>query len=173
MAFEGIIWTAVMFGSAGVRDPFGRRYRQPARLARVLGGLVTQAVLWVGLATSMIYVVSGFAQYAMGRTIIDRYPLKSTYIVASALQIRHDRAWPWATAISPGAIASAVLEPATGPIENILIARLRPAAITGWASARSSSSRSARPDRHPADRLGAQTTASSTCCSMAWLESPC
>ena len=50
-------------------------------------GLVTETVLWVGVATSMIYVVSGFAQYALGRRIIDRYPLKNTYVIASGLQV--------------------------------------------------------------------------------------
>src|SRR4029450_11929498 len=86
MALEGVIWSAGIVGPALV---FGTRLAGDiARLRDGLAswGVVTQAVLWVGLATSMIYVVSGIAQYAMGRRVIDRYPLKSTYVTASALQ---------------------------------------------------------------------------------------
>ena len=87
MALEGIVWAAVMFGAALVFET--RLADDIAGLRALLAswGLATQVVLWVGLATSMIYVVSGIAQYAMGRTIIDRYPLKTTYVIASALQV--------------------------------------------------------------------------------------
>ena len=87
MALEGIIWSAVMFGAALVFET--RLAGDIARLRDGLAswGLVTEAVLWVGVATSMIYVVSGIAQYLMGRRIIDGYPLKATYVTASALQV--------------------------------------------------------------------------------------
>jgi hypothetical protein len=133
MALEGIIWSAVMFGAALVFE---------TRLAGDISGLrglfaswgvVTQAVLWVGLATSMIYIISGVAQYAMGRTIIDRYPLKSTYVVVSALQVFAMLALAVGNGYGAlaGAIASAVLSSASGPIENILIARYTPSRYHG------------------------------------------
>ncbi|MBM3383560.1 MAG: MFS transporter, partial [Betaproteobacteria bacterium] len=115
MALEGIIWQAVMFGAALVFEQH-----------------VTN-VLLLGLATSMIYAVSGLAQYALGRRIIDRYPLKTTYVVASALQIGAMLALAagnvWLS--FAGAIASAVLSSASGPVENILIARYTPSRYHG------------------------------------------
>jgi hypothetical protein len=106
-----------------------------AGLRALLGswGFATQAVLWVGLATSMIYVVSGIAQYLMGRSIIDRYPLKTTYLVASALQVFAMLALAMGNGYVAllGAIASAVLSSATGPVENILIARYTPSRYHG------------------------------------------
>jgi len=119
MALEGITWQAVMFGAAFVFE--GR-----------FGGLA-QSALWIGLASSAIYVVSGFAQYAMGRRIIDRYPLKSTYVVAQALQVGAMLALAMGNGVVAllGAIASAVLSSATGPVENILIARYTPSRYHG------------------------------------------
>jgi FSR family fosmidomycin resistance protein-like MFS transporter len=133
MAFEGIIWTAVMFGAALVFETRLAGDIESLRAGLASWGVVTQAVLWVGLATSMIYVVSGFAQYAMGRTIIDRFPLKVTYLVASALQILAMIALAMGNGYLAilGAIASAVLSAATGPIENILIARYTPSRYHG------------------------------------------
>ncbi len=133
MALEGIIWQAVLFGSAMV---FETRFAgEIVQLQSWLAswGLATQAVLWVGLATSAIYVVSGFAQYAMGRSIIDRYPLKNTYIVASALQVGAMLALAMGNGYLAlaGAIASAVLSSAAGPVENILIARYTPSRYHG------------------------------------------
>jgi MFS family permease len=117
MALEGVIWQAVMFGSALV---FEARFQ-------------TQSVLWVGLATSMIYVISGFAQYALGRRIIDRYPLKTTYVIATALQVvaMLGLAMGNGYLALAGAIFSAVLSAATGPVENILIARYTPSRYHG------------------------------------------
>jgi MFS family permease len=133
MALEGIIWQAVMFGAAMVFET--RLADQISRLREGLAswGMVTQAVLWVGLATSMIYVVSGIAQYAMGRTIIDRYSLKSIYVMASALQVGAMAALAMGNGYVAlaGAIASAVLSSATGPVENILIARYTPGRYHG------------------------------------------
>ena len=133
MALEGVIWQAVMFGAAFVFE--ARFSAQIASLREELAswGLATQAVLWVGLATSMIYVISGVAQYAMGRRIIDRYPLKSTYVVASALQVGAMAALAMGNGYVAlaGAIASAVLSSAAGPIENILIARYTPSRYHG------------------------------------------
>jgi MFS family permease len=133
MALEGVIWQAVMFGSALVFET--RFSRQIADLREGLAswGLVTQTVLWVGLATSMIYVVSGFAQYAMGRRIIDRYPLKTTYVLASALQVvaMLGIAMGNGYVALAGAIFSAVLSAAAGPVENILIARYTPSRYHG------------------------------------------
>ena len=101
MALEGVIWQAVMFGAALV-------------LRDALPG--APSVLWVGLATSMIYVISGFAQYALGRRIIDRYPLKSTYVMASALQVvaMLGLAMGNGYVALAGAIFSAVLSAAAG-----------------------------------------------------------
>jgi hypothetical protein len=69
----------------------------------------------------------------MGRTIIDRFPLKSTYIVASALQVVAMLALGlgggWLAL--GGAILSAVLSSAAGPVENILIARYTPSRYHG------------------------------------------
>ena len=133
MALEGIVWAAVMFGAALV---FETRLADGIAGVRALlasWGMATQVVLWVGLATSTIYVVSGIAQYAMGRRIIDRYPLKSTYVVASALQIPAMLALAMGNGYVAllGAIASAVLSSASGPIENILIARYTPSRYHG------------------------------------------
>jgi FSR family fosmidomycin resistance protein-like MFS transporter len=133
MALEGVLWSAVMFGAALV---FETRLAEDITNLRALlssWGLVTQAVLWVGLATSMIYVVSGIAQYAMGRTIIDRYPLKTTYVTASALQMFAMLGLAMGNGYVAllGAIASAVLSAASGPIENILIARYTPSRFHG------------------------------------------
>ena len=133
MALEGVIWSAVMFGAALVFET-----RLAFDIERLRGGLAswgvaTQAVLWVGLATSLIYVVSGIAQYAMGRRIIDRYPLKSIYVTASALQLfaMLALAMGGGYAALAGAIASAVLSSAAGPVENILIARYTPSRYHG------------------------------------------
>ena len=116
MALEGVLWQAVMFGAAFVFE------------SHFAGN-----VLLVGLAASMIYAVSGIAQYALGRRIIDRYPLKTTYIVASGLQIGAMLALAmgngWLALF--GAIASAILSSATGPVENILIARYTPSRYHG------------------------------------------
>ena len=117
MALEGVIWQAVMFGSALV---FETRFQ-------------ATSVLWLGLATSMIYVVSGFAQYALGRRIIDRYPLKNTYVIASGLQVvaMLGLAMGNGYVALAGAIFSAVLSAAAGPVENILIARYTPSKYHG------------------------------------------
>jgi FSR family fosmidomycin resistance protein-like MFS transporter len=133
MALEGITWAAVMYGAALV---FQQRLGDQITSLRdglASWGIVTQAVLWVGLATSMIYIVSGIAQYAMGRRIIDRYPLKSTYVVASALQVGAMLALAMGNGYVAlaGAIASAVLSSAAGPVENILIARYTPSRYHG------------------------------------------
>jgi len=95
--------------------------------------VATQAALWVGLASSLIYVVSCIAQYAMSRTIIDRYSMKSSYVVASALQVGAMAALAMGNGYVAlaGAIASAVLSSATGPVENILIARYTPGRYHG------------------------------------------
>ncbi len=133
MAMEGVIWAAVMFGAALVFET--RLAGDIAQLREGLAswGVFTQAVLWVGLATSMIYVVSGIAQYAMGRRIIDRYPLKSIYVTASALQLFAMLALAFGNGYVAllGAIASAVLSSASGPVENILIARYTPSRYHG------------------------------------------
>ena len=133
MALEGIIWSAVMFGAALVLET--RLARDIDRLRDLLGswGIATQTVLWVGLATSMIYLVSGAAQYAMGRRVIDRYPLKSTYVTASALQVIAMMALALGGGYVAllGAVLSAVLSSATGPVENILIARYTPSRYHG------------------------------------------
>jgi len=117
MALEGVIWQAVMFGSVLV---FETRFQ-------------TEAVLWLGLATSMIYVVSGLAQFALGRRIIDRYPLKTTYVTASALQVVAMLGLAMGNGYVAllGAILSAVLSAAAGPVENILIARYTPSRYHG------------------------------------------
>jgi len=133
MALEGVIWQAVMFGAALVFET--RLAGQISRLRDGLAswGIATQAVLWVGLATSTIYIVSGVAQYAMGRRIIDRYPLKTTYVVASALQVGAMAALALGNGYVAllGAIGSAVLSAAAGPVENILIARYTPSRYHG------------------------------------------
>jgi FSR family fosmidomycin resistance protein-like MFS transporter len=117
MALEGVIWQAVMFGSVLV---FETRFK-------------TTDVLLLGLATSMIYVVSGVAQYLLGRRIIDRYPLKTTYVVASALQVvaMLGLAMGNGYVALAGAIFSAVLSAAAGPVENIMIARYTPSKYHG------------------------------------------
>jgi len=113
-----------LFGAALVFET--RLADDIARLRDMLAGwgIATQTVLWVGLATSMIYVVSGIAQYVMGRRVIDRYPLKASYVVASALQIGAMGALAMGNGYLAlaGAIASAVLSSVSGPVENILIA---------------------------------------------------
>ena len=133
MALEGIVWSAVMFGAALVLQTRLADDIASLRDGLASWGLVTETVLWVGLATSMIYVISGIAQYAMGRRIIDRYPLKSTYVVASALQIGAMLALAMGNGYvaMAGAVASAILSSASGPIENILIARYTPSRYHG------------------------------------------
>jgi MFS family permease len=133
MALEGIVWAAVMFGAALVFET--RLADDIARLRDGLAswGVATEAVLWVGLATSVIYVVSGIAQYAMGRRIIDRYPLKAIYVTAQALQVFAMLALAMGNGYVAlgGAIVSAVLSSAAGPVENILIARYTPSRYHG------------------------------------------
>jgi MFS family permease len=133
MALQGVIWQAVLFGSALVFETRFSRQIADLRDGLASWGLVTQTVLWVGLATSMIYIVSGFAQYAMGRRIIDRYPLKTTYVVASALQVVAMLGLAMGNGYMAlaGAIFSAVLSAAAGPVENILIARYTPSRYHG------------------------------------------
>ena len=134
MALEGIVWAAVMFGAALVFET--RLADDIASLRALLAswGLATQVVLWVGLATSMIYIVSGIAQYAMGRT--HHRPLSAEDDLCRSprrCRCRPCWRWPWATATwrCSGAIASAVLSSASGPIENILIARYTPSRYHG------------------------------------------
>jgi MFS transporter, FSR family, fosmidomycin resistance protein len=119
MALEGVIWQAVMFGSGFV---FEAQF-----------GDIARSALWVGLATSMIYVVSGLAQYALGRRVIDRYPLRSAYIISQGLQIGAMLALALGNVPVAlfGAIASAILSSVAGPIENILIARYTPSRYHG------------------------------------------
>ena len=133
MALEGVIWQAVMFGAAFVFEARFSDQISALRHGLASWGLITQAVLWVGFATSLIYVISGVAQYAMGRRIIDRYPLKTTYVVASALQVGAMAALALGNGYVAlaGAVASAVLSSAAGPIENILIARYTPSRYHG------------------------------------------
>src|SRR5262249_43479706 len=128
MALEGILWQAVMFGAAMVVETRLADVIVRLRDGLAAWGVATEAVLWVGLATSMIYVVSGIAQYAMGRTIIDRFPLKTTYVAAQALQVGAMAALAVGNGYLAllGAIASAVLSSATGPVENIRSARYTP-----------------------------------------------
>ena len=133
MALEGVIWQAVLFGSALV---FETRFSSEIAALRdgfASWGLITQTVLWVGLATSLIYIVSGLGQYAMGRRIIDRYPLKTTYVVASALQVvaMLGLAMGNGYVALAGAIFSALLSAAAGPVENIMIARYTPSKYHG------------------------------------------
>ena len=134
-------------------------------------GLITQTVLWVGLATSMIYIVSGFAQYAMGRRIIDRYPLKTTYVDGLGAAGRGDAGPRHGQRLcgAAGAIFSAVLSAAAGPVENIMIARYTPSNYHGLGfGAKFVVALWRQPARHPADRLGPQAPpATSTCCSSA------
>jgi hypothetical protein len=133
MALEGIVWSAVMFGAALVFQTRLADEIDRLRGALASWGIATQAVLWVGLATTMIYVISGIAQYAMGRRVIDRYPLRSTYITASALQVIAMLALGLGNGYVAllGAVLSAVLSSATGPVENILIARYTPSRYHG------------------------------------------
>lgn len=133
MALEGVIWQAVLFGAALVFEVKLGDQIAAIRNGLASWGVVTQAVLWVGFATSLIYVISGLAQYAMGRRIIDRYPLKTTYVVASALQVGAMLALAMGNGYVAllGAIASAVLSSAAGPVENILIARYTPSRYHG------------------------------------------
>lgn len=133
MALEGIIWQALLFGAAMVFETKLATDITRLRDGLASWGLMTETVLWIGLATSMIYVVSGIAQYALGRSIIDRYPLKSTYVAASALQVGAMVALGLGNGYVAllGAMASAVLSSATGPVENILIARYTPGRYHG------------------------------------------
>ena len=116
MALEGVLWQAVMFGAALVFEEH-------------LGA----NVLLIGLATSAIYAFSGVAQYVLGRRIVDRYPLKTTYVLASALQVAAMLGLAAGNGVLAlaGAIASAMLSSATGPVENILIARYTPSRYHG------------------------------------------
>ena len=171
MALEGVIWQAVMFGSALVFETRFSGEIAALREGLASWGMVTQTVLWVGLATSMIYIVSGFAQYAMGRRIIDRYPLKTTYVVASALQVvaMLGLAMGNGYVALAGAIFSARAERRGGPgrehpdrplhAQQISRAGLRREVRGGLRR---------QPARHPADRLDAQERrAISICCSSA------
>ena len=172
MALEGIIWAAVMFGAALVFETRLADDIAGLRDGLASWGVVTQAVLWVGLATSMIYVVSGIAQYAMGRRIIDRYPLKSTYVIGLGAAGRGHAGAGHGQRLrgAAGAIFSAVLSSAAGPVENILIARYTPSRYHGLGfGAKFVVALGRQPDRHRADRLGAQRPpATWTCCSSAW-----
>lgn len=133
MALEGVIWQAVMFGAALVFETKLGPEIAALRDQLATWGFPTKTVLWVGLATSTIYVVSGFAQYALGRRVVDRYPLKTSYVLASALQIGAMIALALGNGYVAllGAIGSAVLSSVAGPVENILIARYTPSRYHG------------------------------------------
>jgi hypothetical protein len=65
--------------------------------------------------------------------VIDRYPLKRTYVVASALQVVAMLALALGNGglALAGAMFSALLSAAAGPVENILIARYTPSRYHG------------------------------------------
>lgn len=116
----------------------------------------------------MIYVVSGVAQYAMGRRIIDRYPLKVTHIVARTFAVIAMLALAMGNGYVAllGAIGSAVLSSAAGPIENILDRALHAQPLSRPVSVRNSSWPS-EPGRDPADRRCARRPEASNFCSSA------
>jgi len=133
MALEGVIWQAVVLGAALVFE-IGFATEIAALRDGLAGmGIVTPVVLWAGIAASSIYVVSGVAQYALGRSVIDRYSSRSVYFVASALQVFAMIALATGNGFVAlaGAIASAVLSSAAGPVENLLIARYTPSRYHG------------------------------------------
>ena len=97
----------------------------------------------------------------MGRRIIDRYPLKTTYVIASALQVVAMLGLAMGNGYVAllGAIFSAVLSAAVGS------GREHPdRALHAQPLSRAGLRREVRggvrrePARHPADRLGAQAT---------------
>ena len=133
MFVEGVGWQVLMYGSGLLLE--GRFTAEIAGLRGYFGamGYATEVVLWVGLATSVIFILSGIAQYLLGRRVVDRYPLKATYVVAAALQIGAMLAIATGNGFVAllGATASAIFSAMAGPIENLLIARYTPSRYHG------------------------------------------
>lgn len=133
MFVEGVQWQAMMYGAGllfsgrlageieAIRSFFGRH------------GVETQVVLWVGLATSLIYVLSGVAQYVIGNRVLDRYRLKTIYVIATGLGAFAMLmvAEGSGLVVLAGAVIAAILSSATGPVENLLIARYTPSRFHG------------------------------------------
>ena len=133
MFVEGVQWQAMMYGAGllfsgclageieAIRAFFGRH------------GVETQVVLWVGLATSLIYVLSGVAQYVIGNRVLDRYRLKTIYVIATGLGAFAMLmvAEGSGLVVLAGAVIAAILSSATGPVENLLIARYTPSRFHG------------------------------------------
>ena len=128
MFVEGVGWQVLMYGSGLLLE--GRFAPEIAGLRGYFGamGYATEVVLWVGLATSVIFILSGIAQYVLGRRVVDTYPLKATYVAAAALQIGAMLAMATGNGFVAllGATASAIFSAVAGPIENLLIARYTP-----------------------------------------------
>lgn len=133
MFVGGVAWQAMLYGSGVL---FAGRLA--GEIEGIRGffagmGLQTQVILWIGLTTSAIYILSGIAQYVIGQRILDRYALKSTYVAAAGLGVFAmlmiaEGNGPVALL---GAVASAVLSSAMGPVENLMIARYTPSRFHG------------------------------------------
>ncbi|CAN0409216.1 unnamed protein product, partial [Phaeothamnion confervicola] len=133
MFVGGVQWQAMLYGAGllfsgrlageieGIRAFFSRF------------GVETQIVLWVGLATSMIYVLSGIAQYVLGQRVLDRYRLKVIYVIATGLAAFAMLmvAEGGGLIVLLGAVIAAMLSAATGPVENLMIARYTPSRFHG------------------------------------------
>lgn len=133
MFVEGVQWQAMMYGAGLLFS--GRLAGEIEAIRSFFGryGIETQIVLWVGLATSLIYILSGIAQYVIGNRMLDRYRLKTIYVVATGLgafamlMVAEGNG----LVVLAGAVIAAILGSATGPVENLLIARYTPSRYHG------------------------------------------
>jgi MFS transporter, FSR family, fosmidomycin resistance protein len=133
MFVEGVQWQAMIYGAGLLFS--GRLAGEIESIRSFFGryGVETQVVLWVGLATSTIYVLSGIAQYVIGNRVLDRYRLKTIYVIATGLGAFAMLmvAEGSGLVVLAGAVFAAILSSATGPVENLIIARYTPSRFHG------------------------------------------
>lgn len=133
MFVGGVQWQAMLYGAGLLFSGRLVGEIEGMRAFFMRFGVETQVVLWVGLATSMIYVLSGIAQYVMGQRVLDRYPLKVIYVIATGLAAFAMLmvAEGGGFVVLLGSVIAAMLSSATGPVENLMIARYTPSRFHG------------------------------------------
>jgi len=133
MFVGGVQWQAMLYGAGLLFSGRLAGEIEGVRAFFMRFGVETQIVLWVGLATSMIFVLSGIAQYVLGQRVLDRYSLKVIYVIATGLAAFAMLmvADGGGLIVLLGAVIAAMLSSATGPVENLMIARYTPSRFHG------------------------------------------
>ena len=175
MALEGVIWSAVMFGAALVFETqAGRRHRAPARRTRLVGRRHP------GRAVGRTRDLDDLCR--LGHRPVRHGPAHHRSLSAEvdlchglgAAGLRHAGAGHGQRLRAlAGAIVSAVLSSAAGPVENILIARYTPSRYHGLGfGAKFVVALGASPIAIVLIAWVRKTTGSLDCCSSAWRPSP-